>query len=135
MTQILITFGFSWMVVGALVGLLLAKRHDTTAGQLEKIAAEGNLAEYHRVDDIYKANKNVHVHTFLFSVVAVCIGLSMAKMNYSESTTNVLAGALMFASVVWTIGAVLLNRAFMVVGDLSLLICIVTAAIGMAKAL
>ena len=123
------------MVVAAIIGLLLAKRHETTVEQLEKIAASGNLAEYHRVYDAYKWNKLAHVHSFLFSVVAVCVGLAMSRMNYSDSVSNGLAIALMVSPVVWTIGGLRLSRPFMVIGDLTLLVSLVMAAVGMAKAL
>lgn len=135
MATILILFGFCWMVVAAIIGVLLAKRHETSVGQLEELAAKGNLAEYHRVNVGYKWNKTVHAHSFLFSVVAVCIGLAMARMNYSETLSNVLAIGLMLAAVVWTLGGLRSNRPLMVIGDLTLLIGIVMAAVGLAKTL
>lgn len=135
MANLLIMFGFSWMVVAALIGLALAKRHETAQDQLVKFAAEGNLPDYHRVNDVYKWNKTVHAHAFLFSVVAVCIGLAMPKMNYSETVSKVLAIALMLSAVVWTLGGLRSNRPLMVIGDLTLLISIVTAAVGLAKTL
>ena len=135
MANILVMFGFSWMVVAAIVGLLLAKRHETTLVDLEKIAATGNLAEYHRVNDGYKWNKTVHAHAFLFSVVAVTVGLAMAKMGYSEQVINGLAIALMAAPPVWTVGGLLANRPLMAIGDLTLLVSVSMAAIGIAMAL
>ena len=135
MANILVMFGFSWMVVAAIIGLLLAKRHETAVGQLEKIAATGNLAEYHRVYDAYKWNKLAHVHSFLFSVVTVCIGLAMPRMNYPEAVSNGLAIALIVSTVVWTTGGLRLSRPLMVIGDLTLLVSLVTAAVGIAKAL
>ncbi len=135
MANMLVMFGFSWMVMGAIIGLLLAKRHETAVADLELIAVSGNLAEYHRVYDSYKWNKLVHVHSFLFSVVAVCIGLAMAKMGYSESLINGLAIALMLAPLVWTVGALRMSKPLMVLADLTLLVSLVMAAIGMAKAL
>lgn len=135
MATILVLFGFCWMVVAAIIGVLLAKRHESSVGQLEQIAATGNLLEYHRVSESYKWNKTVHAHSFLFSVVAVCVGLAMAKMNYPENVGNVLASVLMLAPVVWTTGGLRSNRALMVIGDLALLIGIVMAAVGLVKAL
>lgn len=133
MANILIMFGFSWMVVAAIIGLLLAKRHETTVVDLGKIAATGNLAEYHRVYEIYKHHKIVHVHSFLFSVVAVCIGLAMTRMGFSESAINGLAIALMVSPTVWTIGALLTSIPVMAIGDFALLGSIVMAAVGMLK--
>lgn len=135
MANTLVLFGFCWMVVAALLGLVLAKRHETALGQLEQLAAKNNLAEYHRVDDIYKWNKMVHAHAFLFSVVAVCIGLAMARMNLSAMVGNALSIALMGSAAVWTLGALLKSRLLMVIGDLTLLVSLITAAVGMAKVL
>lgn len=135
MATSLVLFGFCWMVVAAIIGVLLAKRHENSLVQLEKIAARGDLAEYHRVSDAYRWNKTVHAHSFLFSVVAVCVGLAMGKMNYPETAVNVLATALMLSPVVWTLGGLRANRLLMVVGDLTLLIGIVMAAVGLTRAL
>ncbi len=135
MANMLVMFGYSWMVMAAIIGLLLAKRHETTLGDLERIAATGNLSEYHRVNDGYKWNKTVHAHAFLFSMVSVTVGLAMPKMGYSETVINDLAIALMMATVVWTLGGLRSNRPLMVIGDLTLLISVAMSAIGLAKAL
>jgi len=135
MVNVLLLFGFLWMVVAAIIGFLLAKRHEMALVDLERIAATGNLAEYHRVNDIYKWNKTVHAHTFLFSVVTVTVGLVMERMNYSESTSNGLAITLMLSSIVWTLGGLLSNRALMVIGDITLLASIVMVAVGLSKVL
>ena len=135
MANMLVMFGYSWMVMAAIIGLLLAKRHETTLGDLERIAATGNLSEYHRVNDGYKWNKTVHAHAFLFSVVSVAIGLAMPRMNYPDAVTSVLAIALMVAVVVWTVGGLRSSKPLMVIGDLTLLASIVATVVGMARAL
>lgn len=135
MDNILIMFGYCWMVVAALIGLLLAKRHETTLADLERIAAAGDLAEYHRVNDGYKWNKTVHAHSFLFSTVAVTVGLAMSRMNYAVEVRDGMAIALMAAAVVWTIGGLRSSKPLMAVGDITLLVSIAMSAIGLAKAL
>jgi len=135
MANVLMTFGFSWMVVAAIIGFLLAKRHETTLGQLEKIAATGNLAEYHRVNDGYKWNKTIHAHAFLFSVVAVLVGLAIPRMAYSGMVTDGLAIALMCSAAVWTIGGIRQIVPIMAIGDVLLLGSVATAALGLARAL
>ena len=135
MANTLVTFGFCWMVVGAVIGLLLAPRHERTLVELERIAASGSLADYHRVNDGYKWNKMVHAHSFLFAVVATTIGLALAKMNYSAAVSDGLALALMLSPVVWTLGGLLKNRPLMAIGDIVLLVSVATAAVGMAKVL
>ncbi|MFA7282817.1 MAG: hypothetical protein WC100_22255 [Sterolibacterium sp.] len=135
MANVLMTFGFSWMVVAAIIGFLLAKRHEVSLAQLEKIAAAGNLAEYHRVNDGYKWNKTIHAHAFLFSVVAVLVGLVIPKMAYSPMVTDGLAIALMCAAVVWTLGSIRSLVPIMAIGDFLLLGSVATSALGLARAL
>ena len=135
MANILILFGFAWMVVAALLGFLLARRHESASVALERLAAKGDFLEYHRAYTTYAWNKTVHAHAFLFSVVAVLVGLAFDRMHYPEAIGQGLVLAMITSAVVWTLGALRANRPLMVIGDLALLASVVTAAIGMAKAL
>ncbi len=135
MADVLVLFGFFWMVVAAFIGLFLAKRHELTLGDLERIAAKGNLIEYHRVSEGYKWNKTVHAHAFLFSVVSVVIGLAMPGMKYPVPVIEVLAMVQMLSVVLWTLGGIRSSRPLMVIGDLSLMASIVATVIGLARAL
>lgn len=135
MANALVLFGFTWMVVGAFIGLFLARRHELTLVQLEEFAAKGNLLDYHRVSEGYKWNKTVHAHAFLFSIVAVVVGLAMPKVDYAQTVTDVLAIALMVSVAVWTLGGLRSNRPLMVIGDLTFLASVVATAVGLAKAL
>lgn len=135
MANVLIMFGYSWMVIAAIIGLLLAKRHEGTLVALEQIAATGNLVEYHRVNDGYKWNKTVHAHAFLFSVVAVTVGLAMDRMSYSVEVKGAIAIALMLSAVVWTLGGMRSIKLLMGIGDMVLLASVATSAVGLVKAL
>lgn len=135
MAKALVVFGFTWMVVAALIGLFLARRHELTLVQLEEFAAKGNLLDYHRVSEGYKWNKTVHAHAFLFSIVAIVIGLSAPMASYGESVTAILAMATMAAVAVWTVGGLRSSRPLMVIGDLTLLASIMTVAFGLLAAL
>ena len=115
MANILIAFGFCWMAVAALIGLFLAKRHKKILEQLGKSAANIKLSKYHRVNDIYKWNKAVHIHAFIFSFVSICIGLRMPKLNNTEMVNNALAVAIIVSAVIWAFGVLQ-----MVVRDLAL---------------
>ncbi len=123
------------MVVAAVIGLFLAHRHELTIVQLQEIAAKGNLLDYHHMSEGYKWNKTVHAHAFLFSIVAVVIGLAMPRMNYAESTTDILSIALMMSVMLWTLGGLRSNRPLMAIGDLTLLASVVASVVGLAKAL
>lgn len=135
MSDVLILFGFSWMVIGTLIGLYLGARHEPHLGQLEEIAKTGSLLDYHRTLDAYKWKVTVHAHSVLFALVAVAIGLVMPKMSYSETVASALAGALMVAPVVWTIGGWRFSKPIMAIGDVLLIVAIAATALGVAMAM
>lgn len=135
MANALVLFGFAWMVAAAFIGLFLARRHELTLAQLDALAGQGKLHEYHRVSEGYKWNKTVHAHAFLFAVVAVLTGLALPRLAYSAGIVDALALAMMAAVPLWTLGGLRSNRPLMVVGDLTLLVCLVAMAAGLAPTL
>lgn len=135
MADVLVIFGFTWMVVGALIGLYVGARHEPHLEQLEEIAKNGSLLEYHRTLDAYKWKVTVHAHSMLFALVTVAIGLVMPKLTYSETVATALSGILMLAPVVWSVGGWRFSKPIMAVGDLLLLLGLVTTVVGLAKTL
>lgn len=135
MADALVVFGFSWMVIGAFIGLYLAGKHEPHLGQLEEIAKSGSLIDYHRTLDAYKWKVTVHAHSFLFALVGIAVGLVMPRMSYSPTVTAVLAVTLMVSPVVWTVGGWRLSKPIMAIGDLLLLLALVTTVVGLAKEL
>ena len=135
MGNLLMIFGFSWMVVAVLIGLYLGLTHDPHLEKLENIAKHGTLLQYHERLDAFKWNVTVHAHAFLFSVINVLIGLSFQKMGYSEATLTVLAAGLMASVVLWTAGGLGRSKLLMGLGDMLMLAGIVAAAIGLVKTL
>lgn len=135
MGNLLMLFGFSWMVVAVVIGLYLGMTHEPHLEKLEDIAKHGTLLQYHERLDAYKWKVTVHAHSFLFSVVNVAIGLSFQKMDYSEVTLTVLASGLMAAAVLWTVGGLRRSKLMMGLGDMLMFAGIITAAIGLARTL
>lgn len=135
MGNLLVIFGFSWMVVAVLIGLYLGLTHDPHLEKLENIAKHGTLLQYHERLDAFKWKVTVHAHAFLFSVINVLIGLSFQKMGYSEVTLTVLAAGLMASVVLWTAGGLGRSKLLMGLGDMLMLAGIVATAIGLAKTL
>lgn len=135
MGNLLVIFGFSWMVVAVLIGLYLGMTHDPHIEKLEDIAKNGTLGQYHERLDTYKWKVTVHAHSFLFSVVNVLIGLSFQNMDYSEVTLAVLASGLMASAFLWTAGGLRRNKLLMGLGDLLMFAGIITTAIGLVRTL
>ncbi len=135
MDGVLIVFGFSWMIVGALIGLYLVARHEPQLARLEEIARTGSLLEYHRVLDAYKWKVTVHAHSLLFPVLSIFLGLLWPRVNLPPAIASGVAWALMAATVIWTVGGLRLNKPLMGTGDFLLLASLIATAIGLARGL
>lgn len=135
MSDALILFGFSWMVVGIAIGFIVGHQHEPAAKRLAEIAERGALLEYHRTLDAYKWKVTIHAHSMLFPLVAIAIGLTMPRLGYSDIGNAVLSFALMAAAPVWTAGSTRAFKPMMALGDLLLLGSIVATAYGLAKGL
>ncbi len=135
--DVLIAFGFGWMVVAALIGLHLGAKHECHIKQLGSAAASGNLSEYHRVFEVYKWRSTVHAHGMLFSLSSVGVGLVLSLYDvggpipYAEA----LVATLMFATVVWTLAAVRRVRPLMGLADLLFIGVMVIVAVSVAGTL
>lgn len=134
MSDALVLFGFSWMVVGAFIGFYVGHQHEPNLRRLEEIARDGTLLEYHRTLDAYKWKVTLHAHSLLFPLVAISIGLVMPRLGFSDGGTTALALALMAAGPVWLAGGVRGFKPLMGVGDLLLVGSIAATAVGLARA-
>ncbi len=135
MSSLLLAFGFSWMVVGAVIGLFVGHQHERHVQQLDEIAVRGSLAEYHRAQDGYRRRVVLHAHSFLFPLVAIVVGLVMPQLAYPATGIVALGIALMVAAPVWTLGGLRSFVPLMALGDILLLGSIVATAIGLARGL
>lgn len=133
MGDVLVIFGFLWMVAAALLGLYLGATHATHLETLEDIAKGGTLLDYHQRLDAYKWRVTVHAHAFLFSIVIVLIGLVIHKTNFSDAATYALGYGLIAAPVLWSVGGLRHSKPLMGAGDLLLLLGIVATLAGLAK--
>lgn len=135
MSNALVLFGFSWMVVGAFIGFYVGHQHEPNLKRLEEIAERGSLLEYHRTLDAYKWKVTVHAHSLLFPLVAIAIGMAMPRLAYSDTGTTILGFALMAAGPIWTLGGMRMFKPAMAVGDILLLGSIIATAYGLARAI
>jgi hypothetical protein len=132
MDGVLIGFGFVWMVVGALVGLYVAGRHEPHLENLEAIARAGSLLDYHRALDAYKWKVTVHAHSLLFPLLSILVGLVFPRMSLPGVVASALPWALMASAVVWTAGGLKFIKQVMALGDLLLLASLITTAVGLS---
>jgi len=135
MGDVLVVFGFSWMIVAAMIGMYLGITHDSHLEKLEDIAKHGTLWQYHERLEKYKWKITVHAHSFLFSVINVLIGTLIQKMAFSEMISAILVFGLMASAFLWTVGGLRRSKALMGLGDILMLAGIVVAVIGLARVL
>jgi hypothetical protein len=103
--DLLIAFGFSWMLVAALIGLYLGVRHEAHGLGLARDAESGNLIEYHRRFDAYKWRSSIHAHAMLFSLSSIVVGIVMPRTGLGDAGQQWLTYALVASTVVWTAAA------------------------------
>lgn len=114
----LIAFGFGWMVVAAVLGLYLGARQEGHLGHLDKAAARGDLAAYHRTFEAYKWRSTVHAHGMLFALSSVAVGAVLPQAGLGKAQMEYLVAGLMMATVVWMVAALRRIRPVMGVADL-----------------
>lgn len=122
------------MVVAALIGLYLGAKHDSHSEQLSNAAASGNLDSYHRLFEVYKWRSSVHAHGMLFSLSSIGVGLVLSRQRAVDAFpfSEVLIGALIFSTVVWTGAALRRIRPLMALSDLIFVAAMVFTAICVA---
>lgn len=133
MGNTLIAFGLGWMVVAAFIGLYLGAKHEAHTKSLETASVLGDLAEFHRAFDAYKWRSSVHAHSMLFSLSAVMVGMVLPQTGYGAGTTELLAGALIAAIIVWTLSGLMRIRPLMGLCDLVFVATLVMTAWGVAR--
>lgn len=133
MVDWLLPFGFAWMVVGAMLGFRAAILHERARADLESIARDGALLDYHRALDAYRWSVTVHAHGFLFPLVTVAAGLAMPRVALSGWLIEAVAAALMASCVVWSAGGLQNSRPAMGLGDALLTVSLVVLVAGLVK--
>ena len=120
-TQMLLGFGFLWMIVGSLVGFSQGLKHEQHHSELEALASAGDLPGYHRALCAFKHKTTTHTHSMLFPLVAIVIALSMSQLAFTESFSTLLGAILIAAAVIWTLGGLLDVKWLKGLGDALLL--------------
>ena len=133
--SVLIAFGFGWMVVAAILGLVLGAKHVDHLDQLERAVSDGDFARYHRELESYKWRSSVHAHGMLFSLSSVGVGLVLAQKGFVANGAEALAGALIAATVVWTPAAMRRIRLLMGLADLLFVGALAWVAVAVARGL
>jgi len=130
----LLAFGFTWMIVAALIGIVLGAKHDNHLEKLRQYAKEGNLVAYHQDTEAYKAVATAHAHTFLFSVILVLVALILGKLPFPPVVNETIPYVLMCSTVLWTIAALRVIRPLMILADIVFFLIVIGIALGLVVA-
>lgn len=133
--SVLIAFGLGWMVISAFLGLYLGAKHDANNESLDAYAEKGDLVSFHRTLEAYKWRGSVHAHGMLFSLSSIVIGLILPLTGLGKGAAEALVGALIFATIVWTLSALKRIQLLMGLGDLLFIGAIAMAAWSVAKSI
>ena len=131
MSAFLLAFGFSWMIVSALIGLVLGAGHDGHIARLATQAEQGDLSSHNQEAQAFKTRATAHGHSFQFSVLMVLIALVIERLPYPAIVMRIIVGVLIGAAVLWTGAALKPIRVLMGVADVALLITIAVVAAGL----
>lgn len=127
----LLAFGFFWMIVGAIIGVVLGAKHDGHLERLGQYAKQGNLVAYNEETQKYKAGATAHGHTFLFALVMVLVAIIVERLPYPPAVKETIPYVLMGSTAVWTIAALKVIRALMILADAVFLLVILAIAAGL----
>jgi|SRR5208282_2328870 len=127
----LLAFGFTWMIVAALIGIVLGAKHDNHLEKLREYAKEGNLVAYNRDTEAYKAGATVHAHSFLFSVILILVAIVLEKLPFPPVVIASIPYALMCTTVLWTISALRVIRPLMILADMVFFLIVIGIAFGL----
>lgn len=133
MSQLLLVFGFVWMVVGCLAGLTQGIKHTQHLMELELQAKGNNLLGYHKEFIAFKQKTTAHTHIMLFPLVSIAIALAMPQMSFSGVYSTALGVGLIAATIIWTLGGIFNVKPLKGLGDLLLLASIVMTVFGLVN--
>lgn len=127
----LLAFGFSWMIVAAVIGIILGAKHDGHLERLDQLAKQGNLVAYNEETQRYKAGATTHGHSFLFAVIMVLVAVIVERLPYPAAAKEIIPYVLMSTTALWTIAALKVVRPLMILADAVFLLAIGAIAIGL----
>jgi hypothetical protein len=127
----LLAFGFTWMIVAALIGIVLGAKHDNHLEKLRQYAKDGNLVAYNQDTEKYKAGATVHAHSFLFSVILVLVAMVVGKLPFPPIVKENIPYVLMCSTVLWTIAALRVIRPLMILTDMMFFLTVIGIAFGL----
>lgn len=120
--DLLIVFGFAWILVAATLGLLQGVRHTGHLARLDELATSGDLAAYHQEAIRYRRGVNTHTHAMLFALLTLTTALVLKALGAAGADVRAIALLAAGATVVWTAGGLLNVKAVKGAGDLFLLL-------------
>lgn len=127
----LLAFGFVWMIVATLIGMVLGARHDNHLKELRQCANGGDLVAYNERTEAFQAWTTAHAHSFLFSVILVLVAMIVTRLPFPPVINRYIPYALMCSTILWTVAALKVVRPLMIAADLVFLLALSTIAVGL----
>jgi hypothetical protein len=127
----LLAFGFTWMIVAALIGIVIGAKHDNHLEKLRQYAKEGNLVAYNQDTEKYKAGATAHAHSFQFSVILVLVAMVVVRLPFPPVVNESIPYVLMCSTVLWTISALRVIRPLMALADAVFFLIVIGIAYGL----
>jgi len=103
---ILVGCSLAWMILWLILGFIPGKNLPRYRDEMERIAGEGDLAQFWATFDDRKVQTVAHAHATVFSCVTFLIGLAMevGLIGYGQTFQIVLAVWLMSGVILESLG-------------------------------
>ena len=107
MAHHLIMFGFAWILVASIMGMVLGLSRENRIAELEQLAAQTRLADMVKKDWEYRWLKSRHAHSILFAILCIVVGFALDQVSPVSTTLVTIITSLMIGAVViWTLASI-----------------------------
>jgi hypothetical protein len=107
MAHHLIVFGFGWILVASIMGMVLGLAREKRIIELEQLAAQNSLVDLVKKDWEYSWSKSRHAHSILFAILCIVVGFALDQVDPQSTTLVTVITTLMLAAVViWTLASI-----------------------------
>lgn len=135
MRKILIAFGLIWLFVWCVAGFYLGSQHLPHIQEMEKLAEEGNLAEFWSTMTVWKLSASGHSHALGFAIILILVALVMPDMRFSDKSKGILGMLLILGVLISGIFGWFLFLPLVLVGELLVVAMVLMSFIGVIRGL
>jgi hypothetical protein len=107
MAHNLIMFGFAWILVASVIGMVLGLSREKKITELEQLAVQARMVDFVNKDWEYRWSKSRHSHSILFAVLCIVVGFALDHIDPASTTLVTAITTLIIAAVViWTLASI-----------------------------